>query len=876
MKPASSRKKHKTFPQKLRDAFFQKKNNVSGGELEKLALELEREHLELERKTHELEERTKELSLYYQMFNLATQEEVSEDEFLQELTNLIPSAWQYPKNTCARIVFKNRNYQSPGFRETKWRMAAEIRVNKKPEGTLEVFYTKKMPEEDKGPFLKEEKNLLNTVAQETGLYFERRYAITKLEKNRENLQITLNSIGDAVIATDVQGKITSLNPVAETLTGWKYNDARGQKLTSVFKIVNAYTGKQVENPVKKVLETGEIVGLANHTKLISKNGNEYQIADSAAPIKNNEGETLGVVLVFRDVTEEYRLKDSLEASEEKYRMLIENQTDLVVKTDTEGRFLFVSPSYCNMFGKKENELLGRKFMPMVHDDDREKTAKAMEALNKPPHTAYVEQRALTPNGWKWLAWNDTAIVDESGNLTGIVGVGRDISRQKEAETKLLHSHELLQYIVEHTNSAVAVFDRDMKYIYVSRKYKEDYRVGNMDLIGKKHYDVFPELTENKLEAHRKAMQGIVSKNDRDSYVHPNGFVEWVKWEVRPWHEMDGSIGGVILYAEHITEQVNAEEKLKESRRMLSSMIENLPGFVYRCKYDKNWTMLHLSSQFEKITGYPVTDFIENSKCTFNDIIVKEFQPGLFEKWDIAVKKSTGFDAEYKIKTADGKTRWVNERGNGVYDTDGNVLFLEGYIEDITPRRESEEAFRNSEKKYRQITENMSDVVWTTDINFKTIYVSRSIERLMGESIEKHLQKNIEEKFPPASWEKLQNILYEELELEKNPEADKKRTRKVEVEHYKADGSLIWVEMNISFIRNEKDEIIGYQGVTRDISNRKKAETELKQKVDELERFNRAMINRENKMIELKHEINELLEKLGQNKKYRIPGENEKD
>ena len=133
-----------------------------------------------------------------------------------------------------------------------------------------------------------------------------------LRESEENLRTTLNSIGDAVIATDIQHKIVRMNPIAEQLTGWTSEQAIGESLLHVFNIVNAKTGKAAENPVNKVLETGTIVGLANHTILINKNGQELQIADSAAPIHNSEGKITGFVLVFRDVTEEYQMREELQ------------------------------------------------------------------------------------------------------------------------------------------------------------------------------------------------------------------------------------------------------------------------------------------------------------------------------------------------------------------------------------------------------------------------------------------------------------------------------------------------------------------------------------------------------------------------------------
>lgn len=144
---------------------------------------------------------------------------------------------------------------------------------------------------------------------------ERKIAETELRKNEENLKVTLNSIGDAVITTDINGNITRMNPVAEKLTGWSVSESFGQRLTTVFKIINAVTREVVSNPVEKVLASGEIVGLANHTMLIAKDGREFHIADSGAPIKTDSGPIIGVVLVFRDVTSDYMLQVQLRHSQ---------------------------------------------------------------------------------------------------------------------------------------------------------------------------------------------------------------------------------------------------------------------------------------------------------------------------------------------------------------------------------------------------------------------------------------------------------------------------------------------------------------------------------------------------------------------------------
>ncbi len=132
----------------------------------------------------------------------------------------------------------------------------------------------------------------------------------------------------------------------------------------------------------------------------------------------------------------------IEEREDKYRLLVENQTDLVVKVDMDGEFQYISPSYCEMFGKSEEELLGKAFMPLVHEDDRELTARSLERLKVPPHTAYHEQRAMTKDGWRWLAWSNRAVLNDKGEMVGITAVGRDVTDIKRLEDRVAHSQKM--------------------------------------------------------------------------------------------------------------------------------------------------------------------------------------------------------------------------------------------------------------------------------------------------------------------------------------------------------------------------------------------------------------------------------------------------
>lgn len=202
----------------------------------------------------------------------------------------------------------------------------------------------------------------------------------KVEAEREHLNITLNSIGDAVIATDIDGNITRMNPIAELLMGWKFEEIVGKQIFNFFNIINAGTRKKVENPISIVIEKGAIVGLANHTILISRDGTEYQIADSASPIKDSFDKTIGMVLIFRDVTQEYKLRNDIEQSEKKYSSLFNTMLEGFalheMTYDINGKangyiFLDINPAFEKIVGIKKSDIIGRNIVEIIPDLEKE-------------------------------------------------------------------------------------------------------------------------------------------------------------------------------------------------------------------------------------------------------------------------------------------------------------------------------------------------------------------------------------------------------------------------------------------------------------------------------------------------------------------------
>jgi PAS domain S-box-containing protein len=190
----------------------------------------------------------------------------------------------------------------------------------------------------------------------------RRAVEDALRENETKLALTLQSIGDGVIATDAGGRITRMNPVAEQLTGWPFAEAEGRAMGEVFRIVNALTRAPAEDPVKQVIARGVTVGLANHTLLLARGGQEYQIADSAAPIRDPYGELLGVVLVFRDVTERYQMQEALFAKGKEYERLIEHLSAGVVVHSRDSAIVLANSMASSLLGLTKDQLFGKTAM----------------------------------------------------------------------------------------------------------------------------------------------------------------------------------------------------------------------------------------------------------------------------------------------------------------------------------------------------------------------------------------------------------------------------------------------------------------------------------------------------------------------------------
>ncbi len=259
----------------------------------------------------------------------------------------------------------------------------------------------------------------------------------RLLEREEWLSTILKSIGDAVIVTDEKGIVKFMNSIAQSLTGWQEKEAVGEPLSRIFNIINEKTRQQVEDPASKVFQEGGIVGFANHTLLIARDGTEIPIDDSGAPIKNAKGDITGVVIVFQDITQRRKAEQALRESEEKYRTITNFAQDAIVMLDDQGNISYWNPAAEKIFGYTPEEALGKKMhMLLVPEKYQEVYNIGFGKFRKTGQgTAIgktIELSAMRKDGTECPVELSIAAIQIQGkwHATGII---RDITKRKQAE-----------------------------------------------------------------------------------------------------------------------------------------------------------------------------------------------------------------------------------------------------------------------------------------------------------------------------------------------------------------------------------------------------------------------------------------------------------
>jgi PAS domain S-box-containing protein len=249
-----------------------------------------------------------------------------------------------------------------------------------------------------------------------------------------------------VIVCDSSGQITSMNPAATKSTQWTNEQAKGESIETVFKIINEDTGEIVESPVSKVLRIGGVVGIANHTVLVRRDGTNIPIDDSGAPIYGKNGEVVGVVLVFRDITERKQSEEALQQSNAtRFRLaaIIDSAEDAIVGKDLNGIVISWNEGASKMFGYSIEEMRGESILRLIPEDLHHEEDEILRKIRAGERIEHYETIRRRKNGDRFdVSVTISPVRDESGKITGASKIARDISDRKRVERRLIQSEKL--------------------------------------------------------------------------------------------------------------------------------------------------------------------------------------------------------------------------------------------------------------------------------------------------------------------------------------------------------------------------------------------------------------------------------------------------
>ncbi len=525
-------------------------------------------------------------------------------------------------------------------------------------------------------------------------------AVRAEQISRENEQrwaTTLSSIGDAVIATDGTGRITFMNPMAESLTGWTLREASMKPVTEVFNIVNEQTRGKVESPVTKVLREGMVVGLANHTILVKKDGTEVPIDDSGAPIKDDNGKTTGVVLVFRDITERKQAEKQIADSKYLQQLLLDHFPGVVLLLRTSTREVVAS----NQAGMDIGAVPGSTCFgtwsqrqdpcPWCLAEDLWLTGK--------------EQHVIIDAGEKvfeayWVPVSDELYMHYSF----------DVTERVRAEEKLREKEQIIQQALGISNSFTFDWDLATDRVLRSDSCRKIFGIDYEEMCDATSEHFGRHVHPDDSSRFEKVLHGLTRVSS--TYVtdyrlkRSDGSVVILEETARAFFDAAGKTQRVIGVATDITARKQAEEALRKTEQRWATTLASIGDAVIAT--DVIGRITFMNPVAEDLTGWtmgdasmkPVTDVFhiinEDARNEVENPVAKVLREGVV----------VGLANHTVLVRKDGTEVPIDDSGAPIRDGDGKTMGVVLVFRDVTERKTVEEALRISEEHYRSLFDNM--------------------------------------------------------------------------------------------------------------------------------------------------------------------------
>jgi PAS domain S-box-containing protein len=521
----------------------------------------------------------------------------------------------------------------------------------------------------------------------------------RIEESRQRLTAVLTSIGDAVIATDAQGRVAFLNPVAEILTGWGSDDARGKLLKDVFRIVAEDTHEEVENPVDRVLREGIVVGLANHTILIARDGTERPIDDSGAPITEKGGAITGVVLTFRDVTQP-RQAEALQA---RLAAIVESSDDAIIGEGLDGLITSWNAGAKRIYGYQAEEVVGRSISLIIPSICQDEGPAILARIRRGERIERHESVRMTKDGRRIdVSVTISPIRDGHGRLIGASKIARDITENKRAAEDLEQRARLLNQAF----GPIFVWELGGGILSWNEGAQTLYGFTAEEALGR----ISHELLQTVFPTGRSAFEAVLREYGQweGELRHLTKDGRWVTVDSRMSLVQRPDRPDQVLEANRdITEHRRAEEQLRESERMLRQSERMAHVGSWELDLDNPSDLqrgaLRWSDECFRIFGYE-----PGQVAVTNDLFLQAVHPDDRDAVTAAVARSlcenSPYAIEHRIARPDGTERVVFECGEIIADSVGRPVRMLGSCQDITDRQRAEAALQRYARRLEHLCE----------------------------------------------------------------------------------------------------------------------------------------------------------------------------
>ncbi len=438
--------------------------------------------------------------------------------------------------------------------------------------------------------------------------------IEPLEGSEEKYRLLWETMTQGVIYQAANGDILLANPGAERVLGLTADQMQGKSsMDPRWKMIKEdgtpVPGK--DHPTMLCLKTGKKIGPVIRGVFHPAKNSYVWLSITSIPIfRAGEKEPYQAYATFDDITESKKAKDKFKKSQEILRYALDSVKlgawELDLNTHNANRTL----QHDKIFGYKKMlpHWSFNVFIEHVHPDDVDEVKKKFDDAVRLQKDWNFECRIIRVDGEeRWIWATGQHLKDEAGKYSRMAGIVQDITQQKKSKLELQHREQLLAYIIKHDPSAIAVHDKNLNYLFVSDRYLHDYKVKDSDIIGKHHYEVFPDIPEKWRKVHQRALKGEVIRSEEDVYKKQDGTIDYTRWLCRPWHTEKGEIGGIVLFTEVITERKLIELENMKTAQQLNLVLENTGDGIFSVDKQDRATMIN--SPALKMLGYSSNDLL---------------------------------------------------------------------------------------------------------------------------------------------------------------------------------------------------------------------------------------------------------------------------